>query len=352
MLVSEIPTGAVADTISRKWSVVISHVLIGASMILTGLVTGFPALLFTQALWGLGWTFTSGADVAWITDELDRHDRIAGVLMSQARWEQAGTVIGMACFGVLAWRTGLSAAIVAAGAAMMVMGLFVAIKFTEHRFKPVHKDRWRETISIVRRGVSLARQDHEILLVYAATLLVNAGADVFGRLFQKQLITLGFPVTPDPIIWFTLLGFATLATGALALRLVHARIDGLNVARHSYAVACFLGALGLIVLALAPNTIVGMAGVLLAQGIAWPVIRCAGVIWVNRRATSDVRATVQSFLGQAEYCGEILSGITFGIIAQTSGITVSFMSASVLVAGAGALIVFSRAGRTPKIKAN
>ncbi len=151
MLVSEMPTGAMADTISRKWSVVISHVLIGASMILTGLITGFPALLFTQALWGLGWTFTSGADVAWITDELDRHDRIASVLMSRARWEQAGAAIGMAFFGLLAWREGLSTAIVISGLAMTVMGLFVAIKFTEHRFKPARKDRWRESISVLRR---------------------------------------------------------------------------------------------------------------------------------------------------------------------------------------------------------
>ncbi len=35
---------------------------------MTGVVTAFPLLLATQALWGLGWGFSSGADVAWITD--------------------------------------------------------------------------------------------------------------------------------------------------------------------------------------------------------------------------------------------------------------------------------------------
>src|SRR5437763_1520359 len=64
-LVFEIPAGVVADTISRKWSLVVSHVLMGTAMLATGLVTNFGALVATQMLWGLSWTFSSGADVAW-----------------------------------------------------------------------------------------------------------------------------------------------------------------------------------------------------------------------------------------------------------------------------------------------
>jgi hypothetical protein len=66
-LVFEVPTGVVADTLSRKWSLVISSVLMGSSMVATGLVTAFPALVMTQMAWGIAWTFASGADVAWMT---------------------------------------------------------------------------------------------------------------------------------------------------------------------------------------------------------------------------------------------------------------------------------------------
>jgi len=82
-LVVEVPAGVVADTISRKWALVIAHTLIGISMVVTGLVTAFPALVATQMLWGGGWTFVSGADVAWVTDELGRPDRIAGCEVRQ-----------------------------------------------------------------------------------------------------------------------------------------------------------------------------------------------------------------------------------------------------------------------------
>jgi MFS-type transporter involved in bile tolerance (Atg22 family) len=37
-LVFEVPAGVVADTISRKWSLVVSHALMGTAMIATGLV--------------------------------------------------------------------------------------------------------------------------------------------------------------------------------------------------------------------------------------------------------------------------------------------------------------------------
>jgi MFS family permease len=104
-LACEVPTGVMADTISRKWSIVISHLVMGVGMLATGLVTGFPALVVTQMLWGLGWTFASGAEVAWVTDELDRPDRIAAVLTASARWQQVGAAGGMVGFGALAWAT-------------------------------------------------------------------------------------------------------------------------------------------------------------------------------------------------------------------------------------------------------
>jgi hypothetical protein len=88
-----------------------------------------------------------------------------------------------------------------------------------------------------------------------------------------------------------------------------------------------------------------MAGVLLVEGVAWPVTRCVSVIWVNRRATSDVRATVQSFLAQAEYLGEISLGILLGILAQATSIAVAMTGSCALAVCAGALVARSRTGR-------
>src|SRR6478609_3816874 len=62
----EIPTGVVADTISRQVSVVIGVALLGVGCLFCA-VPSYPVVLFAQVVWGIGYTFTSGADVAWIT---------------------------------------------------------------------------------------------------------------------------------------------------------------------------------------------------------------------------------------------------------------------------------------------
>jgi MFS family permease len=341
-LVIEVPAGIVADTISRKWALVISHALIGSSMVITGLVTSFPALVATQILWGIGWSFASGADVAWVTDELERPDQIGRVLAAAARWEQLGAVCGLVGFGLLAAVIGRGTTMVAAGTSMIALGLYVLARFTERRFTPAHSRRWQRSMAIFRSGVALARHDHEILLVLIATVLINGAAEAYGRLFPKRLVDLGLPERFDSIIWFTVLGIAGYAVGALTLRIVEARIDGASVARRMYAAACFVGVVGLIALAAAPGYLVGSAGVLLVGGIALTVTRAVGVIWVNRRTTSDVRATMQSMLAQAEYSGEILLGVTLGAIAQFTTISIAFACSASIFACAGLLVVRSR----------
>ena len=62
---------------SRKRSLTIGHGFLAAGMAPTGLVTDFTSIVVTQVLWGLGWAFLTGAEVAWLTDELDRPDRVA-----------------------------------------------------------------------------------------------------------------------------------------------------------------------------------------------------------------------------------------------------------------------------------
>ena len=342
LALADIPTGVWADAIGRKWPLVIGHLFLAAGMVMTGLVTAFPLILVTQVLWGSGWAFLTGADVAWITDELDQPQRIARVLTTSARRDLAGGATGMAVFGVLGWATSLATAIVVSGASMAALGLFVAARFTERNFRPTREQRWSASLSIFRLGVSLARRDHEVLLVFVATMLIN-GAALVGWLFPRQLVNLGFP--SDPVLWYTAFGICSSAASFVTLCIVEARLDGVGVARRVYALTCFIGMLGLVVLAVAPDALIGGAGVLLVSGIAFNVTRTVSVIWVNRRTTSDVRATVHSFLDQAECIGEIIGGFALTLLAQVAGISIALLASAALIAFAGALVARSRADR-------
>ncbi len=345
VLAAEIPTGVLADTVSRKWSIVVSQVIMGIGMLATGLVTGFPALVVTQMLWGFGWTFASGADVAWITDELDDNSRIDRILTATARRRQYGAIAGMLGLGVLAWVTSMAVAIMTSGAIMLALAVFVALRFTETNFTPTEENRFQESIGIFRRGLALSRADSEIMLVLAVTLLVNSGAEAFDRLHPKRLIDLGFPEEPDPIVWFTVLGIAMLLVGAATLRIVEARIDQAGAPKAALFVACIAGAVGMITLGHAPNETVGVAGTLVVGGVAWTILHSVSSIWVNRRTTSDVRATVQSFLGQTESFGEICGGVAMAILAQATSITVALTTSAALLLTAGLVLQRSESGR-------
>ena len=75
VFVFEIPTGIVADRWSRKWSVVIGHAGMGVGFLVEASSPTFAGVLVGQAVWGLAYTFTSGATVAWLAGELGDPDR-------------------------------------------------------------------------------------------------------------------------------------------------------------------------------------------------------------------------------------------------------------------------------------
>jgi MFS family permease len=342
LLLSDIPFGVWSDAFSRKWPLVIGHGFLAAGMVMTGLVTSFPLLVATQVLWGLGWAFSTGADVAWVTDEFDRPGLIAGVLTARARWDLVGGALGMGAFGLFGWCVGLGTAIVVSGAAMALVGLFVAVRFVEDNFTPARVQRWKNSVLIFRRGLRLSRRDNEVLLVLIATMIIN-GAAMVSWVFPRQLVDQGFP--SNPVLWYTALGILSLGVGILALHIVEARIEGVGVARRTYALSCFIGLLGLVILAYAPNAVIGSAGVLLVSGISFNVTRTVSVIWVNRRTPSDIRATMHSFLSQAESVGEIVGGVSLAGLAAASGIVSTIVASAALLGVAGTLVARSNADR-------
>lgn len=342
VVVAEVPAGVIADTVSRRLALVVAHVVMGVGMAMTGFVTAFPLLVISQCLWGLGWAISSGADVAWITDELDRFDLIDGVLTAQGRFDLIGTAVGIIAFGALGWATRLSVAIVVAGVSMIGLGLAIVARWPESRRPAIVGRRRTTSATVLREGVAVARTDRVIFLVLVSTLLVNGGAEGFGRLFERRLIALGMPTAPDPIVWFATLSLVAAALGAKALLFVEARIAGASVAKRTYVAACAIGTVGLVVFAHAPNTQAAVAGALLVRGIAFPIVRTAGTILVNRRTPSEARATVHSLLSQSENAGEFICGLALAATAKGTSSTVTLMASAALVAAAGAAAIAAR----------
>ncbi|MEU6248185.1 MFS transporter [Glycomyces sp. NPDC047010] len=340
--VFEIPAGVVADTIGRKPAIAVSHLLMAAAMITTGLAPGFVPLLVAQMLWGISWTFASGSDIAWATDEIDQPDRIHLLLAAQGRWQMIGAGIGILAFGALATFTGRPTAIVTAGALMLALGTWFTLRFPERRFTRVRTRHLHAALDIARRGARLAVRDRTLLVLVAVTILVNGAADAFGRLYPVALADLGLPAGPVGTAWFTAIALAGYVLAALALTIVQRGLHTDRGARVGLISACLTGAFGLTLTGLAPDLELAVAAVIITSGIAMPLTRTITTIWVNRRTTSDIRATTHSFFAQSEYVGEILCAATLAALAATSN---TIVITAALFAVATATIALHRPNR-------
>jgi MFS family permease len=344
VLVAEVPAGVFADTVSRRLSLVVACGTSGVGMVMAGLVTSFPALVVSQMLWGLGWAFASGSDVAWITDELDRSDLIDRLLAARARWELLGAAAGVLASGLIALATDLATSVVLFGLFMIGLGLYIG-RVPESGFTPAPADqRWRQATAIARGGLGLVRRDREVLLVVVAWLFVNGGEAGYGRLVEQQVIGTDLSVT-EAIVWFSALGLAVLVVSAVLLRVVEHHIDRPATARRAFLAACASGTVGLLVFAHAPDRRYALAAVVLASGAVHPgsVVRAVAEIWVNRRTSSAVRATVHSLLSQSEHLGELVFGLGLAALAQSTTGTTSITASAALIAVA--CLVISRPPR-------
>ena len=75
MVIFEIPTGAFADSFSRKKSVIFGFIFGGTCIILVPFVNSYLLILVLWSLIGLAFTFVSGAEDAWVISNLNFHKR-------------------------------------------------------------------------------------------------------------------------------------------------------------------------------------------------------------------------------------------------------------------------------------
>ncbi len=130
--VFEVPTGVVADVYSRRLSIVIGVFLTGAGFLMWGGFTLFWTILLAQVMWGIGYTFTSGATEAWIADEVGE-ERAGPAFLRGSQAGQVGALIGIILSVVFASIT-LSLPLVLAGACMLALAVFLVMFMPERGF--------------------------------------------------------------------------------------------------------------------------------------------------------------------------------------------------------------------------
>jgi MFS transporter, DHA3 family, tetracycline resistance protein len=345
----EVPTGVVADLVSRRLSLGIGWLLQGGAWALVAATTDFGVILAAWVLWGIGATFESGAFQAWIADEVGP-ENVGRAFVRGTQAAYAGGLLGLlAGIGVATFD--IRAAIIGAGAVTMAIGVVALTVMPETGFTPVgrgERSRRRAMLDQAVRGGRLVRRAPALLLLVSATFFAGAATEGFDRLSEAHLLRdIGVPgfLGSDPLWWFAALSIAGMVLGIVAANLLVDRLETPHAARMA-RVLFLLSALEIVAgLAFALAGMFALAvAALLAYGLARSLVYPVYSTWLNRSIDdSSVRATVNSIASQADAIGQTAGGPIIGAIGKAFSLPAALVSSALFVTPA--LALFGRAVR-------
>jgi len=320
VLLSEIPTGVVADTMSRKWSIVVSFTLISVGLF-ANTSDSFAVLLVAQVVWGFGFTFQSGAVTAWVTDELGRD--VDDLIIGRARVQQVGFFLGtLAGIGIGA--LSLDVAIATAAAVSLIVALVLASIMPETKFRPVPRDErstWTSMVDTAVAGAKVLRGYPITKVVIVAALIGGFASEVVDRLMVLRLIDVGVPQV-DPVVAIGGLILVARVAVWVVLGRLRGQFDSGSVRRSAAMIGTAYAVTAAAVLALAVGPIFAVAGVgAILQSAARQTVEPIEVAVINRRATAQHRATILSFHGQADAVGQVAGGLSLAAIAYLTSVS-------------------------------
>ncbi len=341
ILSAEIPTGVVADVYSRKISVVISYLMIGPAVIVAAFAEPFWALAAVHVAMGIGATFESGAETAWITDELGSSELAEPLLLRRAQWQLVAGVVGLLGFGALGAVTTLSTALAGVGLVATAWGVALFFLMPEEGFTRSEHEGWDAFADTLRAGARTCRRVPALWLLVVGVAIGGFAKEVIDRLDIQRLVDVGLPEDVDEVLLIAIIAALRSAAGIAVLFVVRRRIAGPGVVR---GLATIIGLTAAGVALLAQIDLLALAAFgLVLHGGTWAASEPLVATWANTFANSRERATVHSFVGQAEAFGEIGGGIVLGVVAQLAGVPTAMSISAALFATSA--FTYLRAGR-------
>ncbi len=342
----EIPTGVVADVFSRRTSIIIGMFVMGLGFVVEGSFPFFAMILLAQVLWGLGYTFTSGATEAWIADEVGE-DRSGQAFLRASQVGVIGSLIGIVP-GILIGLLGANVPIVLGGALLMALGAVLIVVMPETGFKPTPRDAnarntFQSMLHTFKSGLRVVRGKPALINILTIGLILGLYSEGFDRLWTPHLLNdITLPTIGDlqPVVWIGVIRGIGMLLSVVSTEVVRRRIDTSKHGPAARAVTILIAGMvaGLLAFALTGDFVVALVafwGFSALRRTLGPLYTA----WINQHAESSVRATIISMSSQIDALGQILGGPIVGAIGLALGIPVSLTICAVILATALPLLI-------------
>ena len=344
----EVPTGVVADMYSRRLSIIIGYFLMGAGFLIEGFFPSFLPILLAQVVWGLGYTFTSGATQAWITDEVGEVP--ANRLFLRAT--RAGLTASLAGMGLaaLAGAQNVALPIRFGAVGVILIGFALAFIMPETGFRPTPKeerDTWRQMWGTFQQGLLVVRGRPRLMSIVGIGLFYGLYSEGFDRLWVKLLLErFELPVLfgTNQVAFFAALRVVSTLLSILAVYVVERRVDTSSPLGIGRAMQGLTGGISLAMVgfALAPALAPALGSFLVITALR-DIRAPLESAWINRNLDPKVRATVHSMFGQVDAFGQIAGGPGVGLIANLASVAAAITTSGLMLTPA--LYLIGRANR-------
>lgn len=335
----EVPTGIVADAYSRRLSLIIGYLLIGLGLLIEGFFPAFGPILLSSVVWGLGYTFTSGAKQAWITDEIGE-ENANRLFLRTARLSAYAYLFGLgATLLIGANNTAYPIRIGALG--MILTGILLAAIMPETGFHPTpQEDRntWQHMGHILNQGINTVRVNPRLINIVFVGLCYGLYSEGLDRLSTKLLVDhfqLPVFVGSNQLSFFVLLDVVGALLSIVVIRFVEKRVDTSNPRAVGHAMLWLTGLIVICIFNFAFAPVLTLAAMsLIAIGQLRGLVGPLQTAWINQKLDSRVRATILSMFGQVDAIGQVAGGPIIGLIANLFSVRLAISVSGLLLSPA------------------
>lgn len=332
----EIPTGIVADVYSRKLSVIIGVTMIGLGFTLEGMIPKLTAVLGAQVLWGVGYTFISGALDAWIAEE-DKTLSLDKIYLKGSQVSQIASVIGI----ILSTAIGnfsIRLPIILAGILFIILAIALLIYMPENNFKssaPEDLNTFGKMGHTLLTSLGIIKNNKIILLLLSITLFYGLSSEGYDRLATAHFLkdtTLPTIGNLQPVTWFGIFGIVGMILSAIVMQFIIKKLEKNNKIQ-SFGILLTTNMfyiLTMIIFALTKDFSLMLMAYLstnMLRTINDPIFNS----WLNSHIEDSARATVLSTNGQLNALGQIIGGPIIGIIATRVSISIGIACTALML---------------------
>jgi DHA3 family tetracycline resistance protein-like MFS transporter len=338
IFIFEVPTGVIADTHSRRLSIIIGVFLIGSGFVVQALLSNFLWILCAQVLWGVGYTFTSGALQAWISDEIGEENATAAFLHATQQ-EQLGGLIAVGLSVLIASLWLLQIPMLLGGILFWVLGGYLLVFMPETGFSKsfnAGSNNWLAMRSTLKHGFLMIRKRPVLFRILLVGFFFGLYSEGLDRLWVPHLIDrFQLPVQGQAVLVGWIAGMK--ATGMI---LTYFSTLGMRKfikknASPGRVTMSILSMSGLLVLSIVIFVISKQIWLTFLIFVFISVLRDMisplYIAWVNHRLDSSSRATVLSMSSLVDSFGQISGGPIVGLIAQQGTIQAGLLSSALLL---------------------